>query len=140
MNDRSTERYGRTVRRTYESMNRNRLYRNKKRGILAGVCAGISDWTGVNLTALRVIVILLALPFTAVMIVGYLALAFLLPAQPTDLYRDEEHEEFWQEVRKAPTDSVSTLNHRFKTLDERLQRLETWLTSPEYRINRELDR
>ncbi len=128
------------IRRTYENMSHNRLYRNKKRGILAGVCAGIADWTGINLTALRVVVILLALPFTAVMIIGYLALALLVPAQPDNLYRDTEHEEFWQEVRKAPKDSVSTLNRRFKSLDQRLQRLEAWLTSPEYRINRELDK
>ena len=45
----------------YESVHRNRLYRNRKRGILAGVCAGIADWTGFNLTALRVIVVLRAI-------------------------------------------------------------------------------
>ncbi|MEM7053345.1 MAG: envelope stress response membrane protein PspC [Pseudomonadota bacterium] len=143
MNDshksRNTDRYQETVRRTYESMSRNRLYRNKKRGILAGVCAGISDWTGINLTALRIIVILLAFPFTAVMLIGYVVLALLLPIKPEDLYRDPEHEEFWQEVRRAPTDTVSTLNHRFRSLDERLQRMEAWLTSREYRINKELD-
>ena len=139
MSDRNFERYQAAARSTYESMNRNRLYRNKKRGILAGVCAGISDWTGINLTALRIIVILLAFPFTAVMLIGYVVLALLLPIKPEDLYRDSEHEEFWQEVRRAPTDSVSTLNHRFRSLDERLQRLEAWLTSREYRINKELD-
>ena len=52
----------------YETYNRNRLYRNRKRGLLAGVCAGISDWSGFNLTALRVGVVLLAIPFTAVII------------------------------------------------------------------------
>ena len=62
--------------------NRNRLYRNRERGLIAGVCAGIADWTGFNLTALRVIVVLLAIPFTAVMIIGYVALALLLPVKP----------------------------------------------------------
>ena len=56
-----------------ESYNHNRLYRNRRRGLLAGVCAGISDWTGFNLTALRVGAALLAIPFTAVIIIGYLA-------------------------------------------------------------------
>ena len=139
MNDRNNDGYDNPVRRTYESMSRNRLYRNKRRGILAGVCAGISDWTGINLTALRVVVVLLAFPFTAVMLIGYIVLALLLPVRPKDLYRDSEHEEFWQEVRRAPTDTVTTLNHRFRSLDERLQRLEAWLTSREYRINKELD-
>ena len=119
--------------------NRNRLYRNRERGLIAGVCAGIADWTGFNLTALRVIVILLAIPFTAVMVIGYLALALLLPIKPADLYRDEEEERFWTETRRAPVDSVSSLNQRFQHLDERLQKLEKWLTSRQYRIRSEID-
>ncbi len=118
---------------------RNRLYRNKQRGLLAGVCAGIADWTGFNLTALRVAVILLAIPFTAVMIIGYIALALLLPVAPPDLYADDQEAEFWRETRRAPVDGVASLNRRFRRLDERLQRMETWLTSREYRIRQEID-
>lgn len=121
-----------------ERPSRNRLYRNKERGILAGVCAGIADWTGFNLTALRVIVILLAIPFTAVIVVGYVLLALLLPVRPANLYADADDEEFWQSARRAPSDTVGGLNRRFRDLDERLQRMEAWLTSREYRINQEL--
>lgn len=122
----------------YEQPSRNRLYRNKERSILGGVCAGIADWAGFNLTALRVITVLLALPFTAVMLIGYVALWILVPKRPINLYRDECDEAFWQEVRKGPRDGVSRLNHRFRELDKRLQRMEAWLTSSEYRIDREL--
>jgi len=124
----------------YESFNRNRLYRNRKRGLLAGVCAGVSDWSGFNLTALRVGVVLLAIPFTAVIIVGYLALALLLPVAPPDMYADEADERFWRETRRAPVEGVSTLNSRYRRLDERLQRMEAWLTSREYRIRQEIDK
>ncbi|RFF30084.1 envelope stress response membrane protein PspC [Wenzhouxiangella sediminis] len=122
----------------YERPSRNRLYRNKERSILGGVCSGIADWAGFNLTALRVITILLAIPFTAVMVVGYIALWILLPKRPINLYRDESDEAFWHEVRKGPKDGVSSLNQRFRELDKRLQRMEAWLTSNEYRIDREL--
>lgn len=118
--------------------NRNRLYRDKDRAIFAGVCAGIADSTGFNLTALRVITVLLALPFTAVMIIGYLALWILIPKRPRNLYRDEDEQEFWQGVRRSPSDSVGGMNRRFRDLDGRLQRMEAWLTSNEYRIDREL--
>ncbi|QOC23605.1 envelope stress response membrane protein PspC [Wenzhouxiangella sp. AB-CW3] len=117
---------------------RNRLYRDKDRAILAGVCAGVADWTGVNRIALRLIVILLAIPFTPVIIIGYLVMWILVPKRPRDLYRDEREEAFWQEVRRAPRDGVGHLNRRFRDLDERLQRMEAWLTSSEYRIDREL--
>jgi phage shock protein C len=121
-----------------QAPNRNRLYRDKDRAIFAGVLAGIADWSGFNLTALRVITILLALPFTAVMVIGYLALWLLIPKRPRDLYRDEEEQTFWQEVRRSPSDSVGGLNRRFRELDSRLQKMEAWLTSSEYRIDREL--
>lgn len=124
----------------YENFNRNRLYRNRKRGLLAGVCAGISDWSGFNLTALRVGVVLLAIPFTAVILIGYLALALLLPVAPADLYADEADEKFWRETRRAPVEGVSTLNNRYRALDQRLQRMEAWLTSREYRIRQEIDK
>jgi phage shock protein C len=119
--------------------NRNRLYRNRERGLLAGVCAGIADWTGFNLTALRVAVVLLAIPFTAVIVIGYIVLAFLLPAAPKDLYADADDEAFWRQTRRAPVDGVADLNQRFRRLDRRLQRMETWLTSREYRIRQEID-
>ncbi len=117
---------------------RNRLYRDKDRAVLAGVCAGIADWMGFNLTALRVIVVLLTLPFTPVMIVGYLALWILIPKRPRNLYRDDGEQAFWQDVRRAPREGVSQLNRRFRDLDDRLQRMETWMTSSAYRIDREL--
>lgn len=122
----------------YEQPSRNRLYRNKERGILGGVCAGIADWTGFNLTALRVITVLLAIPFTPVMVIGYIVLWILVPKRPINLYRDKRDEAFWQEVRRGPKDGVSRLNQRFRELDKRLQRMEAWLTSSEYRIDREL--
>ena len=125
-------------RNTQVAPNRNRLYRDKDRAIFAGVCAGIADWTGFNLTALRVITVLMALPFTAVIIIGYLALWILIPKRPRNLYRDEDEQEFWQEVRRSPSDSVGVMNRRFRDLDGRLQRMEAWLTSNEYRIDREL--
>lgn len=122
----------------YLPPSRNRLYRNPRRGILGGICAGIAEWTGFNLTALRVIVVLLALPFTAVMTIGYVLLWILVPRRPAGLYRDESDEAFWQEVRRGPKDGVARLNQRFRDLDRRLQRMEAWLTSSEYRIYREL--
>jgi phage shock protein C len=122
----------------FESRDRNRLYRNKDRAWIGGVCAGISDWMGVNLTALRVVTIILAIPFTPVILIGYLVLWLLLPKRPLNLYRDAREEAFWRGVRRSPTDTVSSLNRRFRDLDARLQKMEAWLTSSEYRINREL--
>jgi phage shock protein C len=121
-----------------EAPSRNRLYRDKDRAVFGGVCAGLADWTGVNRGALRLIVVLMAFPFTFVMVAGYIAMWLLLPKRPRNLYRDEADQEFWQEVRRSPRDTASHLNRRFRDLDGRLQRMEAWVTSSEYRIDREL--
>jgi len=126
------------IRDTYDTRDRNRLYRNKDRAWIGGICAGISDWMGVNLTALRVITIILSIPFTPVILIGYLVLWILLPKRPVNLYQDGKEEAFWRGVRRSPTDTVSSLNRRFRDLDQRLQKMEAWLTSSEYRIDREL--
>lgn len=121
-----------------ERPSRNRLYRDKDHAILGGVCSGLADWTGLNRVALRIVVLLLAIPFTAVIVIGYIVMWILVPKRPRNLYRDAREEEFWREVRRAPVDGVSRLNRRFRELDDRLQRMEAWLTSSEYRIDREL--
>lgn len=126
------------IERYEDRPSRNRLYRDQDHAILAGVCAGLADWTGVNRVALRIIVVLLALPFTAVMVIGYLVMWILVPKRPRNLYRDAREEEFWRQVHRAPVEGVGRLNRRFRELDERLQRMERWLTSNEYRIDREL--
>ncbi len=121
-----------------DNTNRNRLYRDKDRAVLGGVCAGLADWTGINAAGLRLIVVLLAIPFTFVMVIGYVVMWILLPKRPRNLYRDDAEQEFWQEVRRSPRDSVGNLNRQMRDLDHRLQRIEAWVTSSEYRIDREL--
>ncbi len=121
-----------------EPPSRHRLYRDKDRAILGGVCAGLADWTGVRRGALRLIVVLMAIPFTFVIVAGYMALWLLLPKRPRNLYRDQADQAFWEAARQSPQDTASHLNRRFRDLDGRLQRMEAWVTSSEYRIDREL--
>lgn len=120
--------------------NPHRLYRNREKAMLAGVCAGLADYFGFNLKAVRIIFALATIPFPPAMIVGYLALAILLPVRPTEQKRDEEVENFWRGVSNAPSDVFSNTRHRFRELDRRLQRMEAFVTSREFEIDRELGR
>lgn len=126
------------MRNHHQTPSPSRCYRDRKRGILAGVCAGLAEYFGFNLLALRVVVLILAIPFTAVIVVGYLLLWLLIPAKPRDLYRTDEQEEFWRDMKGRPHDSLGRLRHRFRNLERRLQRMEAWVTSKEYEIDREL--
>ena len=122
----------------YERKNPHRLYRDKENAILAGVCAGLADYFGLNRKGLRLIVAVSTVFFIPFTVVAYIILTIILPAKPKDLYQDESQEKFWRGVSMAPSDVFSNLSHRFRELDVRLQKMEAYVTSREFDIDREL--
>lgn len=126
----------------YKRSNPHRLYRDKENAMLAGVCAGIADYFGFNTKGTRVVVFLVALlpPFFLFMVISYVILAIVLPVKPGHLYENQEQAEFWRGVSNAPSDVFGALRHRFRELNMRLERMEAFVTSKEFEIDRELGR
>jgi phage shock protein C len=126
----------------YERKNPHRLFRDRENAMLAGVCAGIAEYFGLNRKGVRLVTVLLMLipPFFAFVLVSYIVLAIVLPAKPADLYETREQAEFWRGVSTAPSDVFGALSHRFKELNLRLERMEAFVTSREFEIDRELER
>lgn len=124
----------------YERKNPHRLYRDKENAILAGVCAGLANYFGLNRRGLRLITAVSTVFFFPFIVPAYIVLAIILPVKPHNLYKDETQEEFWRGVSMAPSDVFSNLNHRFRELDMRLQKMEAFVTSREFEIDRELSR
>lgn len=58
-------------------MNEKKLVRNMGRRMICGVCAGIADYLNVDVTVIRLIMV--ALAFTSIGILLYIAAAFLMP-------------------------------------------------------------
>ena len=126
----------------YERRNPHRLFRDRENAMLAGVCAGIAEYFGLNRKGVRLVTVLLMLfpPFFAFVVISYVILAIVLPAKPADLYETKEQAEFWRGVSTAPSDVFGALSHRFKELNLRLERMEAFVTSKEFEIDRELGR
>jgi phage shock protein C len=120
--------------------NPHRLYRDRDHAVLAGVCAGIAEYFGLNRKGVRIVVAFSALFFLPFVAVSYLVLALVLPVKPQEVNVDREKAEFWREVSNAPSDVFSNVKHRFRELDRRLQRMEAFVTSREFEIDRELHR
>ena len=121
----------------YERKNPHRLYRDKDNAILTGVCAGLADYFGLCRKGLRIVVAICTLFFFPFVVLAYIVLSIILPVKPQDLYQDESQEKFWRGVSMAPTDVFSNLSHRFKELDLRLQKMEAYITSREFDMDRE---
>jgi phage shock protein C len=113
-----------------------RLYRDSERGMLFGVCAGVADYFGFRRAAVRWVTIILTL-FLPMTILVYLALAILLPRKPRALYKDSEDEKFWRSVRVEPSTTFARVRHRFRELDARVQRVERYVTSSRFKLDRD---
>jgi len=113
-----------------------RLYRDSERGMIFGVCAGVADYFGFRLAAVRWLTVIFCcfLPMT---ILVYLALAVLLPRKPRALYKDQQEEAMWRSIRVEPSTTFARVRHRFRELEARLQRVERYVTSARFKLDRD---
>jgi len=124
----------------YERKNPHRLYRDKENAMIAGVCAGLAGYFGLSRIGLRLIVAVCTVFFFPFIVPAYIILAIILPVKPQDLYQDESQERFWRGMSMAPSDLFGNVSHRFRELDLRLQKMEAYVTSREFEMDRELGR
>ena len=61
------------------SLGGRRLYQDRHNGIICGICAGLSDYFGFDLTVTRILAALSLLIFTLPTSIAYVVLALLLP-------------------------------------------------------------
>ncbi len=121
----------------------NRLYRNSEQSVIFGVCAGIADYFGFDVTIVRVLVVLGTLFFPGPLVpVGYVVMALLLPKDPRPARRRaaEDEDALGRRIRAEPHSTLDSLRHRYRELESRLQRLEKYVTSERYHLDREFER
>ena len=124
-------------------VNPHRLYRSDDR-VLAGVGSGIAEYLGISTTATRIALALLCFPLPFIPLI-YLALIFILPRRPSDLYGEQsentrEDEAFWRTTTLTPSTSFSDLRYRYRDMEERTRQMEAYVTSAKYEFERELRR
>ena len=113
-----------------------KLYRNSRRGMVFGVCAGIADYFGFDVTVTRVLCVSGPLFSFPLLIVAYVLLGFLLPRKPADI-PDSDADPLQRRVRSNPHNMLGSVRHRYREIDLRLQRLEKYVTSNRYKLDRE---
>jgi len=120
------------------SPNPHRLYRDKRHGVISGVCAGFADYFNVDVVIVRIAMILALIFFTPFAIVGYIVAAIVMPRRPDYAHAPtEEESRFWRGVSRKPEATFSNLKYRFRDLDERLQDIERVVTSEEWKLRRD---
>lgn len=113
-----------------------RLYRDPERGMLAGVCAGIADFVGIEPIVIRLAFVLALILFFVPAVFVYVILAFALPKRPPALYASPEDEAFWRGVAIQPDGTLQSLRRRFANLENRLRQMESQVTSSDFELHR----
>jgi len=116
----------------------NRLYRNLDKAIIKGVCGGVADYFGVAPWLVRLGTLILFFSFTIPTVIVYFVLVKVVPPRPAGLYETSEEEAFWTRVRVEPAGMVSNLRRQFRDMEKRLRDVETFVTSREFRLDREI--
>ena len=122
------------------SASRTKFYLDKQRAKWSGVCAGIADYSGIDVTWVRVGAILLTVaggfPWT---LIAYFLAAWMADAKPIGLYDDEDSQKFWQGVRSNPKRSTAEVRSKFRDIDRRLADIESFYVGRESRLADEID-
>jgi phage shock protein C len=120
-----------------------RFYLDRRQGKVMGVCAGIADYTGIDVTFVRVGMVVMNLAtgfFGGFGVLGYLLIGWLAEDKPREFaHEDREDRTFWQKLRARPGASVRDVRARFRDIDRRLANVEMHVTSHNRRLADEIE-
>ena len=119
---------------------RTRFYRNKREGKVNGICAGIADYTGVDVTLIRIMLIAAILIGAGALLPVYFIAGWIADDQPREIAADDKDErKFWQGVRASPGQSARDIRGRMRAIDRRLADIEQYVTTENRSLAREID-
>jgi len=139
---------------------RGELFRNTQKGKVAGVCAGLADYFGWETWLIRVIAVSCVLLGAGFVVVIYIAGWFILDKAPTQtVNRPKDVDEALSRTQQAdfegesikvkskvwqagepPKQAFHDIRRKFKRLENELQKIERYVTSPEFTVSREINK
>lgn len=121
------------------SASRTKFYLDKQNAKWSGVCAGIAEYSGIDVVWIRVAAVLLTIMGSGMTLIAYFLIAWFADSKPYALYASREEAQFWQGVRSNPSRSTRDIKSRFRDLDRRLADIELYYTSHNKRLADEID-
>jgi phage shock protein C len=119
---------------------RTRFYRDKRHGKLFGICAGIADYTGFDVSLVRVGLLAAMFMSGGGILPFYFIAAMVTPTKPHVLERvDSEEKQFWQGVRASPARAARDISSRMRDIDRRLADIESYVTTENRSLAQEIE-
>jgi len=119
---------------------RTRFYRDKENGKVMGVCAGIADYTGFDVALVRICFLATVFMSGGSVLPFYFIAGWVAPTKPREFdYHGAEDRQFWQGVRASPARAARDIRSRFKDIDRRLADIESYVTTENRSLAREIE-
>jgi phage shock protein C len=120
---------------------RTKFYLDKRNGKVMGVCAGIADYTGFDVTLVRIMMVAAILMGGGALIPVYFVAGWIADDKPRELaIEDREDKRFWQGVRQSPTRTARDIRSRMREIDRRLADIESYVTTENRTLAKEIER
>ena len=117
-----------------------KFYKDKKNGKVLGVCAGLADYTGVDVTLMRIMMLFAIIISSGSAFLLYFLAGIIAEDKPAELaYENEADRQFWRQVRASPTKSAKAIHAEFRAIDRRLADIESYVTSENRVLARQID-
>ena len=119
---------------------RTKFYLDKRHGKIMGVCSGIADYTGLDVTLVRIMVAGAVFMSGGSVLPLYFIAGFIADDKPRELVvEDQEEQRFWQGVRQSPTRTARDIRSRMRDIDRRLADIESYVTTENRSLAREIE-
>lgn len=119
---------------------RTKFYLDKRHGKVMGVCSGIANYTGMDVSLVRIMVVGAVFMSGGSILPLYFIAGFIADDEPRELaLENKEDREFWQGVRQSPTRTARDIRGRLRDIDRRLADIESYITTENRSLAREID-
>ncbi len=119
---------------------RTKFYLDKRNGKVMGVCAGLADYTGFDVTLVRILLVLGIFMGGGALLPVYFIAGMVAQDKPRELQEtNPEERKFWQDVRTSPGRTARDIKSRFRDIDRRLAQVEHYVTIENRSLAREIE-
>lgn len=116
------------------------FYRDKRNGKVMGVCAGIADYTGLDVSLVRIMVVGAVFMSGGSILPLYFIAGFIANDKPRELVSETaEDQRFWQGVRASPARTARDIRGRMRDIDRRLADIESYVTTENRSLAKEIE-
>ncbi|MDP9162796.1 MAG: envelope stress response membrane protein PspC [Pseudomonadota bacterium] len=119
---------------------RTRFYLDKRHKKIMGVCAGIANYTGLDVNLVRIGLVLSVFIGAGALIPVYFIAGWIASDEPREIAAESKDErQFWQGVRASPAQSAREIRSRMRDIDRRLADIEYYVTTENRSLANEIE-